>query len=141
MTKPANSSNISTSFTRFSTRTAALAGSPWAFMFAIATIVVWAITGPWLHFSDTWQLVMNSWTDVVTFLIVFLLQNTQNRDTKAINLKLDEIIRASQHAENDMIDIEKLSDADLQKLEQRYERIRQEYDARHGRHRGDMRSL
>lgn len=118
-----------------------MVGSPAAFIFAIATVIAWLVFGPRFHYSDAWQLVMNSWTNIVTFLIVFLIQNTQNRDSKAINLKLDEMIRASHHAENELIDIEKLSDRDLEQLEKRYERIRQEYDDRKHRERGDMRNL
>ncbi len=131
----------STGFTRFATQAASVVGSPGAFIFAIATVIAWLIFGPRFHYSDAWQLVMNSWTNIVTFLIVFLIQNTQNRDSKAINLKLDEMIRASHHAENELIDIEKLSDRDLEQLEKRYERIRQEYDDRKHRQRGDMRNL
>lgn len=105
-----------------------MVGTPWAFIVAIATVVAWVAIGPRYHFSDAWQLVMNSWTNIVTFLIVFLIQNSQNRDSKAINLKLDEVIRATQHAGNEMIDIEKLSDAELEQLAQRYERIRREHE-------------
>ncbi len=136
-----NNSYASTGFSRFATRAASVVGSPSTFIFAIATVVAWLAVGPRFHFSDAWQLVMNSWTNVLTFLIVFLIQNTQNRDSKAINLKLDEMIRASHHAENELIDIEKLSDSDLEELEKRYERIRQEYDERKHRQRGDMRNL
>jgi low affinity Fe/Cu permease len=140
MPAPTNSYQ-STGFTRFATHAAAMVGSPAAFIFAIATVIAWLVFGPRFHYSDAWQLVMNSWTNIVTFLIVFLIQNTQNRDSKAINLKLDEMIRASHHAENELIDIEKLSDRDLEQLEKRYERIRQEYDDRKHRERGDMRNL
>ncbi len=128
-------------FSRFATQAASVVGSPGAFIFAIATVIAWLICGPRFHFSDTWQLVMNSWSNIITFLIVFLIQNTQNRDSKAINLKLDEMIRSSHYAENELIDIEKLSDQDLEQLEKRYERIRQEYDERKQRQRGDLRSL
>ena len=86
----------------------------------------WAITGPYFHYSDTWQLVVNTATTVVTFLIVFLIQNTQNRDAKAIHLKLDEIIRSIHRAHNEMIDIEKLSDEELEGLSGEYEQIRKE---------------
>lgn len=117
-------------FSRFANRSAMLVGSPYMFLFAIATIVAWALTGPLFHFSNGWQLVINSWTNLVTFVVVFLIQNSQNRDSKAINLKLDELIRSIEHAQNDMIDIERLSDKELELLGQRYERIRQEEQRR-----------
>jgi low affinity Fe/Cu permease len=121
-------------FTRFATWSAWLVGSPGMFLFAIATIFVWLALGPWLHWSDTWQLIANSWTNIATFLVVFLIQNSQNRDSKAMNLKLDEIIRALQPAENEMIDIERLSDDALEQLADRYQRIRDEWELRrHGR--------
>jgi low affinity Fe/Cu permease len=87
-------------------------------------IIVWSLTGPLFHFSDTWQLIINTGTTIVTFLMVFLIQNTQNRDARAINLKLDELIRAVDHARNHMIDIEKLSDAELDMLEEQFTRLR-----------------
>ncbi len=126
-----------TKFTRFASSAATLVGTPWAFIAALASIVIWLVIGPRFHYSDAWQLVMNSWSNILTFLIVFLIQNSQNRDSKAINLKLDEVIRATQHAENEMIDIEKLSDRELEQLAKRYEHIRQEYDVR--KQRGDQR--
>lgn len=102
------------------------------FLFAIGTIFVWLAIGPWLHWSDTLQLIANSWTNIATFLIVFLIQNSQNRDSKAMNLKLDEIIRALHTAENEMIDIERLSGDELEKLADRYQRIRDEWERRAG---------
>ncbi|HEU5452941.1 MAG TPA: low affinity iron permease family protein, partial [Terriglobales bacterium] len=96
-------------FTRTATWAATAVGSPAMFIFALATIAAWLITGPIYHFSDTWQLLINSWTNIATFLVVFLIQNTQNRDAKAINLKLDELIRSVEGAQNEMIDIERLS--------------------------------
>lgn len=117
-------------FTRFATWCAWLVGSPGMFIFAIGTIFLWLALGPWLHWSDTWQLIANSWTNIATFLIVFLIQSSQNRDSKAMNLKLDEIIRALQHAENEMIDIERLSDDELEKLADRYQRIRDQWEQR-----------
>ena len=112
-------------FSRFAGRAADLVGTPWAFGVAIFSIVIWAASGPSMHFSDTWQLIMNSWTNVVTFGMVFLIQHAQNRDSKAVNLKLDEVIRSLQSAENELIDIEKLSDDELERLEHRYAAIRQ----------------
>ena len=94
-----------------------------AFTLAGATILVWAITGPLFGFSDTWQLVINTGTSIVTFLMVFLIQNTQNRDAKALHLKLDELIKATRGARNHMIDLEELSDEQLQQLEAEYKRI------------------
>lgn len=117
-------------FTNLANGSAAVVGSPAAFLFAVATIVAWVITGPFYHYSNTWQLVVNSWTNVMTFLVVFLIQNSQNRDSRAINLKLDELIRSTGRAQNDMIDIERLSDGELEKLAHRYERIRQEWEER-----------
>ena len=103
------------------------------FIFAIVTVVAWVITGPLFHFSNTWQLVINSWTNIATFLVVFLIQNSQNRDSRAINLKLDELIRAEESAHNEMIDIERLSDQELEHLAERYQRIRDEWEQRRQR--------
>jgi len=99
-------------------------GSKMAFVFAALLIVIWAVTGPVFRYSDTWQLVINTGTTIVTFLMVFLIQNTQNRDARAINLKLDELIRAIDKARDQMMNIEKLSDAELDMLEAQFERIR-----------------
>src|SRR5690348_4952470 len=96
-------------FSRFASYSSNLVGSPGAFLFALVTIAVWFAVGPIFHFSDTWQLVVNSWTNIATFVVVFLIQNAQNRDSKAINLKLAELIRAIGPAREDMIDIERLS--------------------------------
>jgi len=117
-------------FARISARTSQLVGTSWMFLLAVAGILVWGITGPMFHFSDTWQLIVNTATTIVTFLMVFLIQNTQNRDARAIHLKLDEIIRSIHHAHNEMIDIEKLSDEELEELTKHYERIREECDHR-----------
>ncbi len=117
-------------FGRVASRTAAFAGSAWMFLLAVAVVVLWALLGPLYHYSDTWQLVINTGTTIITFLVVFLIQNTQNRDAKAIHLKLDEIIRSIHHAHNEMIDIEKLSDKELEELSQHYERIRKECERR-----------
>jgi low affinity Fe/Cu permease len=98
-------------------------GSAWAFIIAVAIIVVWGATGPMFHFSDTWQLIINTGTTIVTFLMVFLIQNTQNRDAKAVHLKLDELIRALKGARNRLVDLEKLSDDELAQLEKEFGRI------------------
>jgi low affinity Fe/Cu permease len=117
-------------FGQFATKASSCLGSRWAFASAIFVIVGWAILGPIYHYSDAWQLVINTGTTIVTFLMVFLIQNTQNRDAKAINLKLNELIHAIHNAQNRMIDIENLSDLELDDLSARYEKIRAEYVAR-----------
>src|SRR5213082_1467704 len=99
-------------------------GTTAAFVTASLVIAIWLITGPLFHFSDTWQLVINTGTTVVTFLMVFLIQNTQNRDAKAAHLKLDELIRALKGARNELIDLEKLADEDLTSLEKQFELVR-----------------
>jgi len=111
-------------FGQFANTCSVYLGSRWAFAAAVGVIVFWAITGPVYHFSDTWQLVINTGTTIVTFLMVFLIQNTQNRDARAINLKLNELIESIDAAKNQMIDIEHLSDAELDVLSRRYEAIR-----------------
>jgi low affinity Fe/Cu permease len=111
-------------FHSFAGRASQVVGSKWSFTSAVLIIILWALTGPLFHYSDTWQLVINTATTVVTFLIVFLIQNTQNRDARAIHLKLDEIIHAISKAHNEMIQIENLSDEDLQKMTKNFERIR-----------------
>jgi low affinity Fe/Cu permease len=117
-------------FSRFASRTAQLVGHPYMFFAAVIVLLVWAFSGPLFHFSDTWQLIINTGTTIVTFLVVFLIQNTQNRDAKALHLKLDELIRSHVPARNDMIDIEKLSDAELDELEKRYAAICEQNKAR-----------
>ncbi len=111
-------------FGKFAASAAGWLGSTWAFAGAALIILVWAVTGPLFHFSDTWQLIINTGTTIVTFLMVFLIQNTQNRDARAINLKLNELIRAIDKAGNQMIDIENLSDLELDELQSRYEKIK-----------------
>jgi low affinity Fe/Cu permease len=111
-------------FRVFARRSSAILGSAWAFAGALFIIVVWALTGPTFHFSDTWQLIINTGTTIVTFLMVFLIQNTQNRDAKAVHLKLDEIIRALKGARNKLVDLEELSDDELKKIEEEFIRIR-----------------
>src|SRR6266568_1542261 len=111
-------------FGKVAAKIAVLVGSPWAFGLAVGAIVVWAALGPRYHYSDTWQLIINTGTTIVTFLMVFLIQNTQNRDAKAVHLKLDEIIRALKGARNRLVDLEKLSDDELKKLEEQFTRVR-----------------
>lgn len=98
-------------------------GNPWCFFLALVVIIVWAVTGPFFGFSDTWQLIINTGTTIVTFLMVFLIQNTQNRDAKAIHLKLDELIRALRGARNKMIDLESLTDEELAELRKQFDRL------------------
>lgn len=120
---------INNAFRRLAQRVAYFTGTPWAFLFAFSTIIVWLLTGPVFHFSDTWQLVINTGTTIVTFLMVFMIQNTQNRDAKAIHLKLDELIRSVQEARNSMLDLENLSDEELDHLQQQFQRLRRLYEA------------
>jgi low affinity Fe/Cu permease len=115
---------VSDAFRIFARRSSMVLGSAWAFASAILIIIVWGLTGPTFHYSDTWQLIINTGTTIVTFLMVFLIQNTQNRDAKAAHLKLDEVIRALKGARNEFIDLEKLADEDLTSLEKQFERVR-----------------
>src|SRR5947209_5294661 len=124
---------VSDAFRVFARRSSMILGSAWAFAGALLVILVWILTGPMFHFSDTWQLIINTATTVITFLMVFLIQNTQNRDAKAVHLELDEVIRALKNARNELVDLEELSDEDLKKLEKQFQRIRQkaEHDGNH----------
>jgi low affinity Fe/Cu permease len=112
-------------FTRFATATSAILGRPWIFAAALSALLLWGLSGPILGFSDTWQLIINTGTTIVTFLMVFLIQNTQNRDAKAVHLKLDELIRALRGARNNLVDLEKLSDEELKVLEEQFTRLRE----------------
>ena len=116
---------VSDAFRVFARRSSIILGSAWSFAGAVLVILVWLLTGPTFHFSDTWQLIINTATTVITFLMVFLIQNTQNRDAKAMHLKLDEIIRAIKDARDELVDLEDLSDEDLKKLEEQFKRLRQ----------------
>ena len=111
-------------FRRVACRTAEALGSSWAFFAAVAIVVVWGASGPFFGFSDTWQLVINTGTTIVTFLMVFLIQNAQNRDAKAFHLKLDELIHALQAARNELIDVEDLSEAEIARLQSEFVRLR-----------------
>jgi low affinity Fe/Cu permease len=117
-------------FNRFAGQAARVVGSPYAFSFAIATVVLWFVTGPYFKWSNSWQLVVNSLTNIVTYLVVFVIQNSQNRDSEATNLKLNELIAASRTASNQLINVEDLSDEDIESLFQKYERIRDEWERR-----------
>ena len=120
----------------FARRSSIVLGSARAFALATVIIAIWGLTGPTSHFSNTWQLIINTGTTIVTFLMVFLIQNTQNRDSKAVNLKLDEIIRAVKGARNQLINLEGLSDEDLKNLEKQFKRVRRKAkrDGRSGRY-------
>jgi low affinity Fe/Cu permease len=104
--------------------TACAIGSPYAFATAVLVILVWAACGPVFHYSDTWQLVINTGTTIVTFLVVFMIQNTQNRDSRAVHLKLDELIRAVASARNALVDVENLPDEELARLAREFQRLR-----------------
>ena len=111
-------------FRGFSDRTAALAGSPWTFTAAAVLSIVWLLAGPAFGFSDTWQLTMNTIASQATFLVAFLLQNTQNRDTRALHLKLDELLRSAEGARTTLINLEALSEEELDRLQQEFENVR-----------------
>jgi low affinity Fe/Cu permease len=117
-------------FHTFSRQTSEAVGSPWAFSLALGTVVVWAVTGPLFGFSDTWQLVINTGTTIVTFIMVFLIQSTQNRDAKAVHMKLDELIRAVRSARNDLIDLEELPERELEALAARFAKIHKRASSR-----------
>jgi low affinity Fe/Cu permease len=114
-------------FRKFSMCIARFAGTPIAFTISLIIIIVWAIVGPIFHFSDSWQLVINTSTTIVTFLMVFLIQNMQNRDAKAIHLKLDELIRAMKGARNNLMTLETLSEEELEMLEKQFSRIAEKH--------------
>jgi len=110
-------------YSRFAKAAAHFCGRPRVFTLAVAVIVIWIITGPMFGFSDTWQLVINTGTTIITFLMVFLIQNTQNRDTEAIQVKLDELIRATQGAHNALLDLEELEEENLDAFRAKYEAL------------------
>ena len=112
-------------FRKFAHRTAEIVGSAWAFLVAALIIVAWVAVGPTFHYSDTWQLVINTGTTIVTFLMVFLIQNTQNRDARAMHLKLDELIRAVEDARTGLVDLEDLPDEELARLQKEFEALRE----------------
>jgi low affinity Fe/Cu permease len=118
--------SIANSFNHFAKWTSRAAGHPTTFGIALAVLLVWAVTGPVFHFSDTWQLFINTGTTIVTFLMVFLIQNTQNRDAAAMQIKLDELIRALKNAHNELVDLEDLSEAELEQMKAHYTRLAEE---------------
>jgi low affinity Fe/Cu permease len=115
---------VSDVFRVFARKSSVILGSAWTFAAAILIIITWGLTGPKFHYSDTWQLIINTGTTIVTFLMVFLIQNTQNRDAKSVHLKLDEVIRVLKGARNELVNLQELSDEDLKKLEQQFTRVR-----------------
>jgi low affinity Fe/Cu permease len=121
-------------FTRFTKRTAQMTGQPLTFALAVLVIAAWAISGPIFGFSDTWQLVINTSTTIITFLMVFLIQSTQNRDAEAVHIKLDELLRVTPGAHNVLLDLEELEERDLDKLRAVYQKLAEK--ARQGKEGG-----
>ncbi|HWE38456.1 MAG TPA: low affinity iron permease family protein [Isosphaeraceae bacterium] len=117
-------------FNRVASWTIRATGGRWGFLTALAAVIIWAATGPYFHFSDTWQMVVNTGTTIVTFLMVFLIQNAQNRESKAVHLKLDELIYAVKSARNELIDVENLTEEQLDQLAERYRAVAAKH---HGR--------
>lgn len=113
-------------YSQFAQSIARFCGRPKTFVLAVSVILLWVVTGPLFHFSDTWQLVINTATTIITFLMVFLIQNTQNRDTEAIQVKLDELIRATKGAHNALLDLEELDEDSLETFRQKYEALARE---------------
>jgi low affinity Fe/Cu permease len=125
-------------FRKIATSAAAAVGSKWAFLLAILIVVAWAATGPIFQFSDTWQLVINTGTTIVTFLMVFLIQNTQNRDAKAIHLKLDELIRGVKGARTNLVNLEEFTDEELENLRREFHRVQSKAERRANHHVKEM---
>ena len=115
-------------FRKFANRVSAMAGSPWVFLAAVALVIGWAVSGPFFGFSETWQLLINTCTTIVTFLMVFLIQNTQNRDSKAIHLKLDELLRALEAARNGLVGAQRLPDEQLRRARDQFAQVRERAD-------------
>lgn len=121
---------MSAFFRKFAKKVSHWAGHPLAFLLSVSIVVAWAASGKLFHYSDTWQLVINTGTTIVTFLMVFLIQNTQNRDAMATQLKLDELIRANSDARNKLIDLEELSDEDMEKLHAEFCALKEHFESR-----------
>jgi low affinity Fe/Cu permease len=126
-------------FRRFARAASSIMGTPWAFLLAVTVIVVWALTGPLFDYSDSWQLFVNTGTTIVTFLMVFLIQNTQNRDARVTQLKLDELIRAVTEARTQLVAMEEMSDVELERLEAEFHRLHTEAGQVRRRRGGDRR--
>ena len=114
-------------FRLFAEKSAHTAGTPWAFLLAVVTVLVWAITGPYFGYSDTWQLVINTGTTIITFLMVFLIQNTQNRESRVMALKLDELLRGVEGARTGFVNLENMSDDSLEAVQKEFARLREHY--------------
>ena len=114
-------------FRKFARATSAIAGSPWTFVVAVSAILLWAVTGPLFGFSTTWQLLVNTGTTILTFLMVFLIQNTQNRDAQAIHMKLDELLRALKTARNDLVGLEELPDDEFSQLKREFHQLHEKF--------------
>jgi low affinity Fe/Cu permease len=122
---PGESRNVKGKFRKFAAGVSSAVGSPWAFIIALSCIVIWAVLGPHYKYNDAWQLVINTGTTIVTFLMVFLIQNSQNRDARAMHLKLYELIRAIKGARTNLVDLEDLSDEELDRLQRQFKRLQQ----------------
>jgi low affinity Fe/Cu permease len=120
-------------FRKFAQKVSQIVGTSWVFILAVLIILVWAITGPMFRYSDTWQLVINTGTTIITFLMVFLIQNTQNRDAKAIHLKLDELIKGVKGARTGFVNLEQLSDEELERLQKEFAKLQQNANHQHQR--------
>lgn len=127
---PKETLDFKTAFRRFAHKSAQVMGLPNIFIFALFVVLIWAITGPFFNYSDTWQLVINTGTSVMTFLMVFLIQNTQNRDAQSMQLKLDELVRAMKDARNELIDLENCTDEQLAKFEAEFTNLKLQHEAR-----------
>ena len=114
-------------FRVFAEKAAHAAGTHWAFLLAVITVLVWGVTGPFFGYSDTWQLVINTGTTIITFLMVFLIQNSQNRDARVMALKLDELLRGVEGARTGFVDLEEMSDAALEQVQKEFARLREQY--------------
>lgn len=119
--------DINNLFRRFAIRISNLVGSAYTFIFALIIILVWATTGPIFHFSNTWQLVINTGTTIVTFLMVFIIQNTQNRDSKSMQIKLDELLMSIKGARDSMVDLEELTDEEIERFQDQFRKLHQRY--------------
>ncbi|HEY5895232.1 MAG TPA: low affinity iron permease family protein [Chthoniobacterales bacterium] len=124
--KESSNGSLKDHFTRFARRSAEALGSVWAFVLALSIVLTWIVTGPLFGFSDTWQLVINTGTTIVTFIMVFLIQSTQNRDAKAVHLKLDELLRAIRGARTNMVDLEDLPDEELEAVAKEFETLHEQ---------------
>jgi low affinity Fe/Cu permease len=130
MTQKKEQHGIKDLFRRLAITSSNCMGSPWAFTLAFLVIIIWGMSGPIFHFSDTWQLVINTGTTIITFLMVFLIQNTQNRDMKAVHLKLDELICSTSEARNRLLDLEEAPDDKLDELKQEFRQVKESPEAR-----------